>query len=174
MWRVFCSINGLASLERYTAKPWNALSKLMCQLRVPLDHDKVMMDEELNKDDLPAPQLPPDALLPFYTRNGLATVDYSKYLSQTYWEGDALNPVWTKEPVETWIQDVNLTFTVHRHVVGWCGADSSNFVKLLKELIPLNGKRVLVNGTEHPWLENVFAFVGATKVVTLEFAKNHQ
>ena len=166
-----CTISDRAALERYTVQPWNESSAFLRPLRVPLDCDTIMMDEELDKGDSSAPQLPPDVLMPFYTLHGLAEFDTSMYFNQTYLEGNAYTPVWSETMINEWIEKVRPAFQRRPYKFSGYGVATTRFVRVLRNYITLTDKRVLVIGTENPWLEAAALILGAAEVVTLEYGK---
>eukprot|EP00944_MAST-04C_sp_MAST-4C-sp1_P003859 g3859.t1 len=49
--------------------------------------------------------------------------------------------------------------------------ESNALMEALQTKIKVNGKRVLVIGSENPWLETIILAAGANKIVTLEYSK---
>ena len=166
-----CTINDAAALDKYTVNEWNASSPFLRQMEVPFDCNTLMMDEELDKSDRLIPRYPPKVLEPYYTLNGLAGIHHKMYFNQTYLDTNASNPLWTEEYVEGWMRKVKPAFTKEGHAFIGYGPDATNFVKLIEKYVPVKDKRVLVIGTENPWVEAAALILGASHVVTLEYGK---
>jgi len=113
-----------------------------------------------------APKEIPELYLSDYTLNGQIPVrEY--YFDQMYLSKSARTPVWEKDMVEDMIS------LAHKgELSGNYGTGETNHLRngLLVANVVQNG-RVLVIGSENPWVEATVLSVGAREVVTLEYGK---
>ena len=113
-----------------------------------------------------APRVVPPKYLPHYTLNGQIP------LSEFYWDEKYLGktahtPVWTRSLVDEWKSLVN-----EDKLEGNYGVEETKHLKnaLLHARGVKNG-RVLVIGSEFPWVEATVLASGARSIVTLEYGK---
>ena len=169
-----CAINNLQSLEKYTVKPKNETAVSMRQLKVPVDCDAIMLDEEIDASDNAIPKAPPEELIPYYTMGGAIDRGFL-YVNQTYAGTTAGIPVWTQGMIDRQFQKIwkleQQNFTQRRIGVGSYGRQSTEMFLRVKEYIPMKNARVLVIGSEAPWLEGAALYLGASEVVTLEYGR---
>lgn len=108
----------------------------------------------------------PVSLLADYTLGGTITVS-KRYFNQKYLTKNARTPTWTHELISSWTKlarEGNLT--------GNYGSDETNHLRnALKHAPGVRRGRVLVIGSENPWVEACVLEAGASKVVTLEYGK---
>lgn len=161
-----CTINDQTSLEKYTIP--NAGIDFR-QLSVPVDCKTIMLDEEIDIGDSTVPYPPPDELLPYYSMNGLVDFVLHKKHEQVYLEGNnTWEPVvWTEDYLNTFItvQDATHARVNYKPY----GRDAQKLRDTIFQYIEMKGKRVLVIGTEVPWVEAICLNLGAAHVTTLEF-----
>ena len=113
-----------------------------------------------------APEEMPEKFVPDYTLNGQIPVK-QYYFDQMYLSKTANTPVWEKEMVEEWIE-----LAKNDKLEGNYGTGETLHLKNgLKVANNVRSGRVLVIGSENPWVEAVVLSVGATEVVTLEYGK---
>lgn len=165
-----CAINDLASLERYTVTPKNQTAVSMRQLKVPVDCDSIMLDAEIDASDNTIPSSPPPQLLEYYTM-GNATRYNTIYKNQTYAGTTGGVPVWSQDLINEYTQKIkNMEHNdFRRGSVGYYGRQSTHLFLRVRQFIPIKGARVLVIGSESPWLEVAALYLGAAHVVTLEY-----
>jgi hypothetical protein len=113
-----------------------------------------------------APKDIPELYLSDYTLKGQIPV-MKYYFDQKYLSKTAETPVWEKDMVEDMIS------LAHKgELFGNYGTDETNHLR--NGLLVANGVqngRVLVIGSENPWVEATVLSVGASEVVTLEYGK---
>jgi len=111
----------------------------------------------------------PDKLLKYFNYNGRTFIrNYSSdgtLLNAQYLGGSAETPIWDEKLVDDMTQKC-----LQGTLTGTYGLDFTKrvFTNLLQ--VPnINGARVLVIGSENPWLESCVIAAGAKNVVTLEY-----
>jgi hypothetical protein len=114
----------------------------------------------------PAVQLPAEMLMDFTYNSQVRVVPHVALLDQRYAGGTAETSVWEADVVEDWSQQ--------------CGQGTlkgnygeSTTASLLENVrrIPIVGAKVLVIGSENPWVEACLLTAGAEHVTTLEYGK---
>ena len=111
-----------------------------------------------------APEYIPDELWEDFTMNGRVKVkDF--YLNQAYLGGKAMKSIWTIEDVEN-----KIDLAKRGELSGNYGKSETNALRDGLRHAPLipNG-RILVIGSENPWVEACVLEAGAREVVTLEY-----
>lgn len=115
----------------------------------------------------PAPDIPGE-IKHLYDYNGKVPIVHNPaygILNQHYLGGNASTPTWEKELIEKWAEDCGAG-----RLDGSYGRDATNSVyQGLKQTPTINGGRVLVVGSENPWVEACVLAVGALHVSTLEY-----
>ena len=115
---------------------------------------------------LSAPRDLPRKYIKDYSLNGYISIS-ERYFDQQYLQKTASSPVWTKEQIESWTIAAKL-----KNLSGNYG--SSETQHLRNALLNANGVkngRVLVIGSENPWVEATVLSAGARSIVTLEYGK---
>lgn len=113
-----------------------------------------------------APEVIPDQLIQDYTLMGKVSVD-QRYFNQQYHDKTAHTPVWSKELVDHWI-----ALAVKDELEGNYGLRETSHLKMmLSKTRSVQNGRILVIGSENPWVEATLLAVGASSVVTLEYGK---
>jgi len=113
-----------------------------------------------------APKEIPHFMLQDYTLNG-AIKTQRRYFDQTYHGGEAKQSVWTWDMIETQKQQC-LNGSLH----GTYGTHETRaLLDGLRHAPTLTGGRVLVIGSERPWVEACALAAGAASVVTLEYGR---
>ena len=108
----------------------------------------------------------PVSLLAEYTLDGAVPVT-QRYLDQKYLTKNAQTSTWTQDLVSSWIRMAR-----DGKLEGNYGSDESNHLRsALKHAHGVNGGRVLVIGSENPWVEACVLEAGASSIVTLEYGK---
>jgi len=136
---------------------------------VPVDCKAIFSDEVFllggHQQDM-APKNIPDEYLSEYTLAGQVSV-ISNYYNQMYLTKTAQTPTWEQEMVNKWI-----ALAEKNELAGNYGAGET--IHLKNALMVANGVengRVLVIGSENPWVEATVLAIGAREVVTLEYGK---
>ncbi len=113
-----------------------------------------------------APRVIPPKYLPHYTLNGQIPLS-EYYFNKKYLGKTAHTPVWTRSLVDEWRSLVN-----EDKLEGNYGVEETKHLKnaLLHARGVKNG-RVLVIGSEIPWVEATLLASGARSIVTLEYGK---
>jgi hypothetical protein len=89
------------------------------------------------------------------------------YFNQIYLGSQAKSPLWTKE----WI-DNDSKLAAAGSLAGNYGRQESNELRLgMKNAPGIKNGRVLVIGSENPWVEAIALEVGAKEIVTLEYGR---
>ena len=136
---------------------------------VPVDCKAIFADEVfiMRGHELDAaPKEIPKKYLSDYTLNGqIPLKDF--YFDQMYLSKTAATPVWKKELVEEWIELANKDELGGNYGPG----ETWHLKNGLKVANGVKNGRVLVIGSENPWVEAAVLSVGASEVVTLEYGK---
>jgi hypothetical protein len=123
-----------------------------------------MTNKDIDAGDVSVkyPVLP--ELLPYYSADGaIDVVNTNRYVA-VYLGGDALTNEWKKEDVETQITEAK-----ENRLDGTYGIEVSTVLRNKLKDMGLQGKRVLVIGSEKPWVEAIVLSLGAAHVTTLEY-----
>ncbi|XP_062613058.1 uncharacterized protein LOC134274836 isoform X4 [Saccostrea cucullata] len=134
----------------------------------PINCEAIFKNEFIDKGHglKVAPRKIPDRLLKDYTMNFQLPVT-EWYFNMPYLNTKSRTPVWTRESVE---QQISLA---KRGILG--GAYGSSETNALRDGLQhapgVKGGRVLVIGSESPWVEACVLEAGAKEVVTLEYGE---
>jgi len=163
-----CTINDKTTLDNHTVYQ-EGPGRSFQQLEVDVDCDAILLDEDIDIGDTSVPYPPPEELMPYYTMNGLIEFKLFKKFGQVYLGSTQ------KKAKEPWSEEFMAPF-VHNALVppggvvhGGYGRETTLFRDAVKKYVPINGKRVLVIGTENPWAEGIALALGAAHVTTLEY-----
>ena len=117
----------------------------------------------------PPPRSPPDAMLGEFTLGHRVNVA-REYNVATYQGGSALHPSWTMAVVDKMKASL-LAGKLH----GTYGERASNRLLEILRSNPqhIKDKRVLVIGSEKPWVETIALVAGAASVTTVEYGVIH-
>jgi len=108
----------------------------------------------------------PDSLLADFTLNGEIPVT-RRYFNQKYLASNAEVSTWTHELVSSWTK-----LAGKGRLKGNYGTAETNHLRnALKHARGIRGGRVLVIGSENPWVEACVLEAGASSIVTLEYGK---
>lgn len=124
-------------------------------------------DEVFEASEWPPPKEIPREMLAEFTLGGRVPV-IPFYNAARYQGGEAQTPKWTKADIERMKAEL-LVGTLE----GSYGAETTNslYGVLQQGSSYLVGKRVLVLGSERPWVEVLALVVGASQVTTVEYGK---
>lgn len=157
-----CSINSLADYaQQGTHSPGNAYSTFTPDVNCT----SLFEIEEIDAGDTTVPYPIPEELLDWYSLHGAIDIRYYGRLQHIALEGKKVH-VWTKEKIQ---QDLELlgrgqlkgTYDVH---------DVNTVRDQIIAKGGLENQKVLVVGSQDPWLEVIALFAGAANVMTLEYA----
>ena len=127
--------------------------------------DKLMTSEDIDAADLTFPTDIPEELVPHFTLNGLIPIrKFRTFFKDRYLSDKTYQNVWTKEDIDEQIKQTK-EVTVE-------GEYTSFMTSLVQENLgdfDLNGKSILVIGSEDPWVEVACLALGAAKITTLEY-----
>ncbi|CAG2214758.1 unnamed protein product [Mytilus edulis] len=113
-----------------------------------------------------APRKIPSILLNDYTMNGLIKV-HTAYFNQPYLGSTARIPIWTKSLLEEYVARAK-----EGKLFGTYGISETNALRDGLQHAPgVIGGRVLVIGSEKPWVEACLLEIGVKSIVTLEYGK---
>lgn len=158
-----CTINDRESLRsRQIPNPSGDFPRIEAEV----DCDSIFATDDIDAGDPSVPFPPPEELVPFYTMDGLIDLIPDKRLENVYLGGRAFRNVWTREKVEEQMASV-AEGTLH----GSYGPEVTNQVRDTLRKMDLEGKSVLVIGSEQSWLEAICLYLGAASVTTLEYGE---
>jgi hypothetical protein len=114
----------------------------------------------------PPPELPKEMLMDFTYNFKVRVVSYESLLDQRYAGGTAEKSVWEADFVEDWSKQCR-----EGTLEGNYG--KSETASLLDNVrrIPVVGSKILVIGSENPWVEACLLSAGAEHITTLEYGK---
>ncbi|CAG2256969.1 unnamed protein product [Mytilus edulis] len=113
-----------------------------------------------------APRKIPSILLNDYTMNGKMKV-HTAYFNQQYLGSTARTPIWTKSLLNEYV-----ALAKEGKLFGTYGIPETNALRDGLQHAPgVKGGRVLVIGSEKPWVEACLIEIGAKSIVTLEYGK---
>lgn len=116
--------------------------------------------------ELEAPSAIPAELISEFTMEGKVEIK-SKYSNQIYLAKDAKTSRWSSELV-----DEKVALAALGKLEGNYGTTETNYLRRALRRAPgISGGRVLVIGSENPWVEACVLEAGASSVVTLEYGK---
>ena len=138
------------------------------QMIANIQCDRLFSNEDIDRGhgETHAPKVIPEELLKEFTMNSrLQITEY--YFNQTYLGGKARKPIWTKEDVEN-----QIALAKKGELSGNYGISETNALRDgLKHAPNIANGRVLVIGSESPWVEACVLEAGAREVVTLEYGE---
>jgi hypothetical protein len=138
--------------------------------RKHVDCAGVWMNEEIDASasdkQWPPPAYPPNVFIEDFRQHGNVEVKQTRFLAQRYSGGDALVNQWTVESVESMVQRAR-----HGQLDGNYGQAQTNDVREGLRRMDVAGKRILVIGSENPWVEACVLEAGAAEVWTLEYGR---
>ena len=130
--------------------------------------DRLFRNEDIDRGHgkTHAPKDIPDELLKEFTMNRRLEVR-KWYFNQTYLGGKAKSPIWTEKGIER-----NIESAKKGQLGGNYGISETNALRDgLKHAPNIKNGRVLVIGSENPWVEACVLEAGAREVVTLEYGE---
>ena len=138
------------------------------QVRVPIDCQAIMESEDIDASDTSVPYPLPGQLINLYSLGGTIRVHNWKRFVNVYLGGDAQDRnTWDEQLLNDVINQVESG--THQ---GTYGEEETNRVRNhLRNSGKVKDNRVLVIGSERPWLEAICLLLGAKEVVTLEYGK---
>jgi hypothetical protein len=120
--------------------------------------------EEVDASDSSFPEEIPQELLPIYSLNHSIDIQpYPRFFRQEYLDSRTIT--WTQRMIDEMIDQANAGTLKSTY-----GLAASHSLKRLLEQLPIRNTRVLVIGTERPWVEAIALSLGAAHVVTLEYS----
>jgi len=164
-----CEVDSATKLDALTVKRNKRRDKetMLPSVRAPVDCLAILKSEDIDASENSVPYPLPFELHSLYSLNGLVEIlnwgrHVNVYLGQ---EGKSTN--WNEEKINDILNE--LKDGVH---LGTYGIESTNSVlHHLNVTRKILGSRVLVIGSEIPWLEAICLLLGAKEVVTLEYGK---
>jgi hypothetical protein len=128
-----------------------------------------MKSSDIDAGDTTVPYPLPDELVKYYSIDNAAPIVYEKRYESVYVGGDAMTNIWTKLMIEEMLQP--LKERVFSKTSGTYGPRGVEYLYNRLSEMNLAGKRVLVIGSEKPWVESICLSLGAAHVTTLEYGK---
>jgi len=134
----------------------------------------LMANADIDAGDPTVPFPPPTKLHPHYNMGGGGNLVFYKRRVDVYLGGQALQNKWTQEHINTLIQIYQQeTVTLTPDQQQYAPTYDIAVTKILKEKFISIGiatkQRVLVIGSEKPWVEAICLAMGAQHVTTLEY-----
>jgi hypothetical protein len=130
----------------------------------------VWMNEEIDAgatdQQWPPPQYPPDVFLDDYKQHGNIQVLKTGHYKERYSGGSAYVSQWDHAEVENQVQLARMGV-----LDGTYGRNSVNELRQGLKHMDIAGKRVLVIGSERPWVEACVLEAGVAEVWTLEYGR---
>lgn len=158
-----CTINDRESLRsRQIPNPSGGFPRIEAKV----DRDSIFATDDIDAGDPSVPIPHPEELVPFYTMDGLIDLIPDKRLENVYLGGTAFRNVWTREKVEEQMASV-----AEGTLRGSYGPEVTNQVRDTLRTMDLEGKSVLVIGSEQSWLEAICLYLGAASVTILEYGE---
>jgi hypothetical protein len=140
--------------------------------RKHVDCAGVWMNEEIDASasdgQWPPPDYPPDVFIDDFRQHGMVQVRKTGHYQQRYSGGDAMQSQWKFEEIEKMVQQAR-----KGELDGTYGRGDTNEVRRGLATMSIKGSRVLVIGSELPWVEACALEAGAAEVWTLEYGRIH-
>lgn len=160
-----CNISNAEDYESKSKKGADGKTSFVAHV----DCDKIMGSEDIDAGDITVPKKIPEELYKYYSLDGLIRLSYGQYWNNVYLGDKAYkgNNVWSEEFISEQIKlaaNDALTGTYGLGVTG-------NLKNMLQKNFDLNGKSILVIGSEKPWVEVLCLSLGAANVTTLEYGE---
>ena len=156
-----CTINDEPTLNAYSTN-----GEFFRHLEVPVDCKAIMNDEDVDVGDKSVPYPIPEELMPYYGMSGMVQVLHNHKLAELYLDGDQYRaPVWTKEYIDLFVEKAGGDEEIYPPY----GNYTNKLRDTLRDNIDMKGKKVLVIGTQIPWVEGICLHLGASHVTTLEY-----
>jgi hypothetical protein len=124
----------------------------------------LMDSEDIDAGDTTVKFPVPLELMKYYSVDNAINVVNKKRHRNVYLGGKALVNVWTEEDVENQIAEAKAGT-----LKGSYSSDVIEYVRGKLHEMDLSGKRVMVIGSERPWVEAILLSRGASHVTTLEY-----
>jgi hypothetical protein len=138
--------------------------------RKHVDCAGVWMNEEIDASasdgQWPPPDYPPDVFIDDFRQHGMVEVRRKGHYKQRYSGGNAKESQWTEAEVEK-----QVALARKGELAGTYGRGDTNAVREAIKRMHLAGKRVMVIGSERPWLEACALEADAEEVWTLEYGR---
>jgi hypothetical protein len=158
-----CEINSIADMKPYMVP--NIENRYFSQLQVPLDCDAILSSPLVDVSDASIPYPIPDELKPYYGMDGAVKLQMTMKHQDIYAGAKAKQPIWEEADVEQLMRD-----SEQGVLEGNYGRRTSAQIRAaLERHGSLVGSRVLVIGSENPWMEAICLSLGAASVTTLEY-----
>jgi len=113
----------------------------------------------------PPPRSMPDELYDEYTLGGRMS-NSTKYYTNRYSGGDAMHSRWSRRGIDEWVAKA-----LNASLSGNYGRAYAGLLMGAIRRADVRDKRVLVIGSESPWVEAVCLAAGAAHVTTLEYGR---
>lgn len=142
--------------------------KYFDQIKASINCKALFQNEYIDKGhELPhAPkEIPPELLKDFTMNNRLSVRPW--YFDQRYFGTNSMLPLWTKQNVDDWVSLARQGSLKGNYGVG----DTNDLRDGLKNAPKIKNGRVMVIGSENPWVEACVLEAGAREVVTLEYGR---
>jgi len=167
-----CNINDYATFGNFAVETEE--STFGVRLEIPgISCNIIMRDEDIDVSDSTLPFPVPTELDKYYTMGGMISEEQYeplyKKLNDIHSGGNQLSSNnWTVEMVNEYIENCK---DPEKHVYDGYGGDTRRLLDWTRDHVPMKGKRVLVVGSERPWVEAICLYLGAAHVMTLEYGR---
>lgn len=155
------------SMEKLAAITIVGNKTLLPHVRARVNCQAIMASEDIDASENSVPYPLPDQLHYLYSLNGAVEVSHLKRFSNIYLGKNALENHWDEEKIETIIMELKNG----KHGGSYGFHQTNQVLHHLNATGKIHGSRVLVIGSERPWLEAICLLLGAKEVVTLEYGK---
>lgn len=146
-------------------------SKFFDFIKKTFDCESLWQNKEIDESRIGPPtalqEIPPDMLNDFTYNARVPITPYVPLLDQAYLGSVADTPVWHKEQIDTWaVQCAQGTLEGN-----YGKQETARLWQGLKHVPEMAHAKVLVIGSENPWVEACILSAGAAHVTTLEYGK---
>jgi len=157
-----CSIN---SVGKFYSKAQRFEGSNIPTFTADINCNQVMQFKDIDAVDFTFPQEIPEEILNYYTLNDtIPVIKFNRFFKDA---NDTHQDIWTKKDI-----DEKINLVKNDMLKGTYG--NKAIIKELKELFQesnMEGKKILVIGSETPWIEALCLHAGAAKVTTLEYGR---
>ena len=162
-----CEVDSMEKLSAITIKSNSKNSLILPHVRAHVDCQAIMASEDIDASENSVPYPLPKRLHSLYSLNGSVEIVHWKQFKSIYLGQNALENHWDEEKIKT----IMLELENGTHEGSYGFVTTNKVLKHLKITGKIRGSRVLVIGSQRPWIEAICLLLGAKEVVTLEYGK---
>ena len=161
-----CEVDSATKLAALTVKTSDSETMLL-SIRTPVDCRAILKSEDIDAGEKSVPYPLPEELHSLYSLNGSVEIVHWKRLSSVYLGEGGKSNSWTEEKMNKIIFELKNGNHSGTYGIG----ETNRALHYLNITGKILGSRVLIIGTEFPWLEAICLMLGAKEIVTLEYGK---